>query len=169
MSGFNPVRREILIGSESHMCAAEGQHFASQRFAKCFDGCTRDPHCGHDDFKPICVRLRVAVCRYGRSRRIRIRRRPDFDDQEAAKLLRQMLDDRAEQFERPTRPMLAGGNNHVGRLAVQQLLGAGIVGRGSINAQQRQAPLNVQTSAAGQLFAHRLAGREGGNDFSRQG
>ena len=161
-------RREILIGPESHMCAAEGQHVASQRFAKCFNGCARDPHCGHNDFEPIRVRLRVAVRRYGRVCRIRFWRRPDFDEQETAKLFGQMLDDRAEQFERLTRPMLAGRNNHVGRFAMQKLFGAGIVGRGSVNAQQRNAPIDVQTSAARQLFAHRLVGREGGNDFSRQ-
>jgi len=65
--------------------------------------------------------------------------------------------------------MLAGGHNHIGRLTMQKLLGTGVIGRRSINAQQRKPSLDVQTSAAAKFFADRLAGREGGNDSRRQG
>jgi hypothetical protein len=53
--------------------------------------------------------------------------------------------------------MFAGRNNHVRWLILQKLLGTGIAGCRSVNAQHRNVAFDMQTSAARQLFADRLA------------
>jgi hypothetical protein len=117
--------------------------------------------------KSICVQFCIAIYADCLGQ-IGFGCRPDFDEQETAEDFRQVLDNRTEQFECVARSMLPGWNNHVRRLVLEKLFGAGIASGLPIDAQLRDGPVDMQAPAARQRFAHELASRERGNDFSRQ-